>query len=75
MEILVEVLTAIGRFFINPLVYIAIVALVLLGYGRVKRERQFFKTRILSGWTELGVGLRSVVASLIASVVLSLIHI
>lgn len=69
MEILVEVLTAIGRFFINPLVYIAIVALVLLGYGRVKRERQFFKTRILSGWTELGVGLRSVVASLIASVV------
>ena len=69
MEIVLEVLTAVGRFFINPLVYIAIVALILLGYGRVKRERKHFKTRILTGWSELGIGLRSVLASLVASIV------
>lgn len=69
MEILLEVLTAIGRFFINPLVYIAIVALILLGYGRVKRERKDFNIRILPGLTELGVGLRFFVGSLVASAV------
>lgn len=70
MEILLEVLMAIGLFFLNPLVYIAIVAFILLGYGRVKRERKNFKIRILTGWTELAIGLRSAVPSLVVSIII-----
>jgi len=52
MEILLEVLIAIGRFFINPLFYLAIVAAIGLGYFRVRRERRYFNTRIVWGWSE-----------------------
>lgn len=52
-EILLEVLFGIGRFFLNPLTYVAVLFAVLLGYVRVKRERKFFRRRILYGWTEL----------------------
>lgn len=55
-EILLEFLKAIARMFMNPLLYMAIIMAIFLGYVRVKRERKFFKTRILWGWTEL-VGL------------------
>lgn len=51
--VLIEVLWAIGRFFMNPLLYVAIVVAIFLGYRRVKRERKFFHIRILNGWTEL----------------------
>ncbi|MEK4424161.1 PDZ domain-containing protein [Solibacillus sp. FSL K6-1523] len=51
--ILIEVLKSIGRFFINPLLYIAVISAIFLGYQRVKRERKYFKTRILGGWSEL----------------------
>lgn len=52
-DILIEIVTAIGRFLLNPLVYIAILFAILLGYSRVKQERKFFNRRIIWGWTEL----------------------
>ncbi len=52
-DILFEFLLAIGRFFINPIIYLAILMAVLLGYRRVKNERKHFHIRILSGWAEL----------------------
>ena len=55
--VLQELLLAIARFFINPLLYVAIFVAVLLGYLRVKRERKFYHIRILNGWTELRLSL------------------
>ncbi|EPD52187.1 hypothetical protein HMPREF1210_01540 [Paenisporosarcina sp. HGH0030] len=52
-EIGLELIKGIGKFFINPLFYVAICFAVLLGYVRVKRERRSFRTRILWGWTEV----------------------
>lgn len=52
-DILIEVVTAIGRFLLNPLLYIAIIFAIFLGYRRVKQERKFFNRRIVWGWTEL----------------------
>ena len=46
----------IGRFFINPVFYIALMGAVILGYSRVQKERKLFRTRILWGGTEI-VGL------------------
>ncbi len=43
---------AIGRFFVNPVLYIALLAAVLLGYYRVKKERRIFRIRIVYGLTE-----------------------
>ena len=51
--ILQELLYAIGRFFINPLLYVAILGAIVLGYCRVKRERKFFHIRIVHGWSEM----------------------
>lgn len=51
-EIVLELVKGFSKFFINPLVYVAILFAVLLGYVRVKRERRSFRTRILWGWTE-----------------------
>ncbi len=51
--ILQELLYAIGRFFINPLLYVAILFAIFLGYYRVKRERRFFHIRIVNGWSEV----------------------
>ena len=51
-EILVEIARAIGRLFVNPIFYIAIIMAIYLGYRRVKRERKFFHIRILWGWSE-----------------------
>ena len=52
-NILIESVTAIGRFLLNPVVYIAILLAIFLGYSRVKQERKFFNRRIVWGWTEL----------------------
>lgn len=52
-DILKEIAIAIGRMFINPIFYVAILMAVFLGYRRVKRERRFFHIRILWGWSEL----------------------
>ncbi|HSP20751.1 MAG TPA: PDZ domain-containing protein [Planococcus sp. (in: firmicutes)] len=47
-----DALLDIGRYFINPVFYIALLAAVLLGYFRVKKERKMFRTRIVWGWRE-----------------------
>ncbi|MEO4054226.1 PDZ domain-containing protein [Solibacillus sp. CAU 1738] len=52
-NIVIELLMAIGRFFMNPLLYIAVIFSIFLGYRRVKRERRHFNIRILDGWSEL----------------------
>ena len=52
-NILIEIVTAIGRFLLNPVVYIAMILAIFLGYSRVKQERKFFNRRIVWGWTEL----------------------
>lgn len=52
-EILIEFVTAIGRFLLNPLLYIVVIFAILLGYRRVKQERKYFNRRIIWGWTEL----------------------
>lgn len=52
-DIFIEIVTAIGRFLLNPLLYIAIIFAILLGYRRVKQERKYFNRRIIWGWTEL----------------------
>ncbi|MBH9787889.1 PDZ domain-containing protein, partial [Clostridioides difficile] len=36
-EILIEIVTAIGRFLLNPLLYIVIIFAIILGYRRVKQ--------------------------------------
>lgn len=47
-----DLIVAIGRFFVNPVFYIALLAAVLLGYYRVKKERRIFRIRIVYGLTE-----------------------
>lgn len=51
-DILFEFLIGIGRFFISPIIYVAIIMAIVLGYRRVKNERRHFHIRILSGWAE-----------------------
>ncbi|ETT87839.1 PDZ domain-containing protein [Viridibacillus sp. FSL R5-0477] len=52
LDIIVELVKGIGRFFLNPILYIAIIFAILLGYRRVITERKSFNTRIRWGWTE-----------------------
>lgn len=69
-DILQEVLLGIGKLFLNPLLYIAIIMSVYLGYQRVKRERKYFNRRILWGGSEfLGLFKEGALWALIISVV------
>ncbi|MBK3494869.1 PDZ domain-containing protein [Viridibacillus sp. YIM B01967] len=52
LDILIELLKGIGRFVLNPILYVAIIFTILLGYRRVITERKSFNTRIRWGWTE-----------------------
>ncbi|MBB5150244.1 PDZ domain-containing protein [Ureibacillus thermosphaericus] len=70
IEILIELFSAIGRMFLNPLLYIAIFMSIFLGYVRVKRERKHFNIRILWGWSEFaGLIKEGVWLALIISVI------
>lgn len=69
MDIFIEVLRAFGRLFLNPLLYIALITLVFIGYQRVKRERKYFNIRILGGWTELKLGVKTLLLSLVLSMI------
>lgn len=51
--ILIDVLWTVALFFLNPLLIAALIAAILLGYLRVKRERRSFKVRLLPGLAEL----------------------
>lgn len=70
IEILMEVLRAIGRFFINPLLYIAIIMSIFLGYRRVKRERKHFHIRLLEGWSEFANLTRFALVSIVVSLMI-----
>ena len=48
-----ELLKAIGRFFIHPVTYTTLVIALFLGYFRVKRERYDFHTRVFDVIQEL----------------------
>ncbi|WP_244946641.1 PDZ domain-containing protein [Rummeliibacillus stabekisii] len=52
IDVIMEIIKGIGRFFLNPLLYIGILFAILIGYQRVKSERKSFKTRIFWGWSE-----------------------
>ena len=69
-KILSDVLQAVALFFLNPLFAASLLAAVLLGYFRVKRERRSFKVRLLPGLTELK---RLVSESWLYGLVLSLV--
>lgn len=69
-----EALLDLGRIFVNPLLYIALLAAILLGYFRVKKERKLFRTRIVWGWREFGDLLKDgILYALLFSVLLSAI--
>lgn len=74
LEWLLEIGKGIGKFFLDPLLYLGILYAVYLGYIRVKRERRNFHIRIQDGWFEtrmyLGKGL---ICGLIFSVITLLI--
>lgn len=66
----IELLMAIGRLFLNPLLYVAAIISIFLGYRRVKRERRYFNIRILNGWSEF----RSFIAvPVVISLIISLL--
>ncbi|MCZ2259020.1 PDZ domain-containing protein [Sporosarcina sp. G11-34] len=52
-KIVSDLLQAVAFFFLNPIFIMALLAAVLLGYYRVKRERRSFNIRLLPGLTEL----------------------
>lgn len=69
VEIVKEIAIAVGRMFINPLLYVVIVMAIFLGYRRVKRERKYFHIRILWGWSEcVGLIKEGLVFSFIISI-------
>ncbi|MDW0116989.1 PDZ domain-containing protein [Sporosarcina thermotolerans] len=52
-NVIVDLLKAVGLFFLNPVWLIALGVAVGLGYFRVKRERRSFLVRLLPGLTEM----------------------
>lgn len=48
-----DVLDVVVLFFLNPVLFAALLMAVIIGYFRVKRERRSFKVRLLPGFTEL----------------------
>ena len=52
MEWLIELGKGIGKFFLNPLLYLGLLYALYLGYNRVKRERKSFHARVQDGWFE-----------------------
>lgn len=70
--VLSKVLYSASVFFLNPLFVIALMVAVLVGYFRVKKERQSYRVRILPGVTELQkILVESWLHALILSVLLS----
>ncbi|MFC5793998.1 PDZ domain-containing protein [Thalassorhabdus alkalitolerans] len=65
-----ELLIAIGRFFAHPLTYIFLIAMILLGYRRVKKERADFHTRVQDTLDDL---LTPMVPGLLAGAAVSIV--
>lgn len=70
MEWLLEFGKGIGKFFLDPLLYLGILYTVYLGYIRVKRERRNFHIRVQDGWFETRSYLKS---GLLVGVLLSIL--
>ncbi|MBE1555040.1 PDZ domain-containing protein [Sporosarcina limicola] len=52
-KMIFDVLDVVVLFFLNPVLFAALLMAVIIGYFRVKRERRSFKVRLLPGFTEL----------------------
>ena len=63
-----ELLKAIGRFFIHPITYTTVVIALFLGYFRVKRERYDFHTRVFDVIQELRFSSRGILYGLALSI-------
>lgn len=73
-DILWEIAKAVGKYFINPLLYLTLLIAILLGYRRVKRERKYFHRRILWGWSEISGALKEgLLSALLITIVATLI--
>ncbi|MGY0693545.1 PDZ domain-containing protein [Virgibacillus sp. FSP13] len=66
---LMELLMGIGRLFLNPLLYWAVILVVLSGISRIKRERNNFGTKIFDVFSEWN---NTWLISIISGLVLSL---
>src|SRR5690625_8045844 len=49
---LIEFVIAIGKVFLNPLLYWVILFMMIVGYNRVKRERLQFGSKVFDYFTE-----------------------
>jgi hypothetical protein len=52
---LLDVLKALGKFILHPLLFLSVLLAIMTGYFRVKRERRDFHTRLLDGYHDLRV--------------------
>lgn len=51
-EVMNDLLLSIAYFFVNPLLWLALIIAILLGYFRVKKERKSYRVRMLPGLSE-----------------------
>ncbi|KSU59866.1 PDZ serine protease [[Bacillus] enclensis] len=52
---LLDVLKALGKFILHPVLFLSVLLAIMTGYFRVKRERRDFHTRLLDGYNDLRV--------------------
>lgn len=69
---IIEIVIGIGKMFINPLFYWAILLFVLTGFKRIKRERVQFGTKIFNLFAE---GHKTTLLAVIFSIIISLVTI
>ncbi|STY44412.1 Cell division topological determinant MinJ [Listeria grayi] len=53
MNLWIEILAMIGRLFMQPVLYITVLATLLVGYRRVRQERRYFHVGIAPAGQEL----------------------
>ena len=68
---LLELGKGIGRLFLNPLFYWAILVIFLVGYRRIKQERDHFGTKVFGLFSEVkATWLPSLILGLIFSIII-----
>lgn len=66
----IELLKAIGTFFINPMLYVGLIIIFIVSYLRIKRERTYFCVKIFDIFTEMKkTALFALISGLIVSVI------
>ncbi|WP_379970478.1 PDZ domain-containing protein [Ectobacillus sp. sgz5001026] len=69
---LFELVRAIGRFFLHPVLYISIISIIFAGYWRVRQERKDFSIKIYNAMYELPTSLfAGITIGILLSVVLT----